>query len=1408
MHEPGSAEEPDLIIADLRGRLAGAEVGSDEAARLIFDLADMLSERIHRRAGDPGRNGIRRDIDEVADRLEALLNQLDPGSPHYPAAIWRVGFARDQRWMECGDPADRDAAIRRLTEALGAGPRSETPVPQIHAALAELHMQRAAEREAGEPRGTELDLAIRHARVGLRAQPQPDGLYLSLGLALWHLSLNDQRLADADPEGHVRAARAHRDESIAVLERVRAEIASKDLIWALAAGALGSARYNRYSDPWPGASAPDPADLAGAIDLLSEALSLIPDPLTASCLILALADRPGTSDRPGDLHLIITWGHYLLEDAQDPGADYNWVRELVGSALVDRAVSGAPTGDTDLAAGISQYEAALAFTPPGDADRVPLLKELAKARWLAVDGDDSRYAAVDAMTAAADEAWALLEPDDPDRALIGACVAFGIDSRLRRPGEPLSLPPIEHAAEVLSAIEPLLGDEPESHLKVVILLGHFLISRGQLAGNIADIRRAEPWILRAVSQISLDDPAWHEFGQVLGVAMTVLASLGMDTEHIDQAISLLEVITSQPSPDAVVDALTHGALGVMLAQRAGFTGRHEDLDRGISRMRRSYEMAPPGHPYRAAVGANLGGALVTRFIASGQAEDLDAARFYLDTSAVLVGQAGAEVRALMADISVSVVANRGMLRAVEGMRGDEAALDDAVAALGTALAMVPATHPHRGRIQCDLGFVLALRALSGRATATDAREATRHTMAALADLGKGHLVRPMALLRASGALVAAAVTAGDRQLIRDAIAFTTYALGEVDSRFGDRFRFVILLGAAGLALHRRTVHPADLETAIGWLEKGRLELAKTPSHPQFAYCLINLARAYQVRPDARLAIETGLAALRARARDLLLQSGTERSLRFARLAAGEAVEVASWCLSEGRPEPAVEALELGRGLILHSATAVAALPELLTEIGRPDLAEAWRESAATDHQTPWDMARPGQEYLTTLQAGVSPLDVPDDVRARAFAALAGSPAEQRLLNPPTVTEMADALTKIGADVLAYLVPPLAGSRGHAILVRAADPRCADREAAEIVPLRFLSGEALEAYNQAHSAMSGEQTAMDDLEATRSQAIRDWRQALGDLCEWAWSGAILPILSKLREWKVGQLPRLVLITGGALSLVPWHAARSGSAEAGTTRYALQDAVFSYAASARQLVETACRPALALAESPVVLGDPTHTLPHAIREAEAIHDRCYPSGRYFGFTSSGWSGTAAGEGNPGQILRELPQADRPGASVLHLGCHGWVGSSGPGQSHLVLADGQELPVDAILRQARDRPVSAPGGLVSLAVCGSDLAAADYDEALTLSTAFLAAGAVTVVGSRWEIPDRATSFLMFMFHLRLARYGDSPRDALRLAQLWMLNPDREPPEEMPGELAQRARRLRLRDITEWAGFVHQGR
>jgi hypothetical protein len=404
--------------------------------------------------------------------------------------------------------------------------------------------------------------------------------------------------------------------------------------------------------------------------------------------------------------------------------------------------------------------------------------------------------------------------------------------------------------------------------------------------------------------------------------------------------------------------------------------------------------------------------------------------------------------------------------------------------------------------------------------------------------------------------------------------------------------------------------------------------------------------------------------------------------------------------------------------------------------------------------------------------------------------------------------MASALAETGADALVYLVAPAGGADGHAILVRAASRRPGAPAVPAIVPLPLLGGDALQAYSQAYAAARSAVQNESTTGVVDLKAAMNWHRALEELCEWAWSSAILPILSQLHSWEIQHSPRLVLIAGGSLSLVPWHAARSGSREAGTIRYALQDTVFSYAASARQLVDAAHRSPLALSDNPVVLGDPTNTLNNAILEAQAIYQQCYPSGRYLGVTSPGWPGTTAGLGTPGEILGELPHSDHPGASMLHLGCHGNVIGSAPGRSHLVLDEGEPLPVDAVLGQARDRPLSAPGGLVSLAACSSDLTTSEYDEALTLSTAFLAAGAATVIGARWEIPDGTTSLLMFMFHVRMIKYGDSPRDALRLAQAWMLAANREIPEEMPAELAKLIRDSRLRNVIAWAGFVHQGR
>jgi CHAT domain-containing protein len=112
-----------------------------------------------------------------------------------------------------------------------------------------------------------------------------------------------------------------------------------------------------------------------------------------------------------------------------------------------------------------------------------------------------------------------------------------------------------------------------------------------------------------------------------------------------------------------------------------------------------------------------------------------------------------------------------------------------------------------------------------------------------------------------------------------------------------------------------------------------------------------------------------------------------------------------------------------------------------------------------------------------------------------------------------------------------------------------------------------------------------------------------------------------------------------------------------------------------------------------------------------------------------------------------------------------------------------------------------------MVVLAACRTGVSTLGYDEAYSLGTTFLAAGVRTVLSTQWSIPDRATSLLMFMFHHYLRSLRLPAWEALRRAQIWMLDPRREAPASMPAPLLEQLRTTRPEDVLAWAGFVHLG-
>jgi CHAT domain-containing protein len=232
----------------------------------------------------------------------------------------------------------------------------------------------------------------------------------------------------------------------------------------------------------------------------------------------------------------------------------------------------------------------------------------------------------------------------------------------------------------------------------------------------------------------------------------------------------------------------------------------------------------------------------------------------------------------------------------------------------------------------------------------------------------------------------------------------------------------------------------------------------------------------------------------------------------------------------------------------------------------------------------------------------------------------------------------------------------------------------------------------------------------------------------------------------------------------------------------------------------LCELARRPALPV-RSALIVGDPGGDLAFAGLEARAVRQRFHPDGAYFGRPAD----EAERPGTPEDVLGWLDAAP-PGPLLLHFACHGAVDPARPADAHLVLAGGAALSARTLLERARETAV--PIGQVFLAACTTGVTGSYHDEVLSLATSFLVAGADTVFGSLWPVPDGATSVLMYMVHHFLCAEGYGPADALHRAQRWMLRADRELPAGMPADLRPHCAPGTVFGPAAWAGFTHAGR
>ena len=587
---------------------------------------------------------------------------------------------------------------------------------------------------------------------------------------------------------------------------------------------------------------------------------------------------------------------------------------------------------------------------------------------------------------------------------------------------------------------------------------------------------------------------------------------------------------------------------------------------------------------------------------------------------------------------------------------------------------------------------------------------------------------------------------------------------------GSPQRIVHLSGLA-LALMRRselTNSLSDLDAAADVLGQARI-LAGGPRHPQWSNINDIFTRIQRRRGDS----EAGQGALdsqRGTAWQVLLQEGIGAAKYAARDAAQTAVGAARLCLLEGSLTEAVQILDGGRGLMLFAATEFQDVVPRLRAAGRSDLAERWSRATAEG----------------------APQLKPAGLRGDVVAALA---EDSGLLDPPSVAEIRCALHDLDADALVYLLPAGAGHPGWAVMV----------------PARGR----LASMGLSHLRVGADTDAEQYL---TSLAQRDLRPSprrtrlpgdLDALCDWAWRVAMGPVIEQflptLPAPENGRPYRLVLVPMGELALIPWQAARSRDG-----RYALEFAAFSQAASARMLCRSAAAGPVRTLPVGLVVGDPDTAgsavpLPAARLEAFAVHQTFYRAGRYVGRRADG-TPSPAGAGSV-QEVRAWLAAPRRGA-VLHLACHGVVDTSGDeATSYLLLADDSRMSAQEIIELLAEVP-DCGIGLAVLAACRTGRSIHGYDEAYSLGTAFLAGGVRSVFSTLWAVPDEDTSVLMFMVHHYLRSDSLPPWEALHRAQLWMLDPERRPPESMPAPLRRRLDAQRPAGVESWAGFVHWGR
>jgi tetratricopeptide (TPR) repeat protein len=1368
------------------------------------------------------------DLRARRDALLEFITKLPDSAPELPAAWGPVGSLSYQMFLIEGDERDLRRAEQALPKALAAAPEDDDYWNAQRIVHANVRAWRYdLDVQAGQADPASLDAIVEEASAGVRALEGISEYAEVAAMGRFVLALVAKARCDENPHPDaVTAALATHEEALACLPRgsvewVKLHRARAELLWARARVGGGRPDYAAAADHYRAALTATPEG--------PERVKLRHD-LALTLLNAGRLDSDPDTLRQGLAELDGALGAVASVAGPPPG--WEWDARVFD--IYFRVVLWSEWGDQAEAAAAASRLAAL-LAEPGTEDRIeaPFLADFALLRYdgaARADDDAGRDEAL-AMLRRAVARWRPEYGSVGRNAILLGYLQLG---RYHDTGDP------DRLAAVAEAARRVLDADPEAETPVargvaqslllatgsrdvtveretVMALIRFVsecLAEGET--NLSDEeftalerdvrgagRRTRP-IEEAYERWRRTEPGSAEHGELAKALLAVLPmAQWSDTRFTREQCDALIEATVAAAQDGAAAHTAH-VVAAQALSRYALDGDDEAWDEVLAHLDAAGATTPGDAFLGRAAEALRSFALYYRGQHRGGLDDVD------------VGLAGAPgLLELFDEGEVPSAVSRGSrveLATVQGLRaaarGDLAAADRHLATLAEDLSargfedttriMRYTAHEElrlaRDTLAWNLGVPLAPPPPGGELPLAEVRrQAARLSGGPRAwVLGDGGMAR-------SGR----ATMTDEPRALEDGLKLLRDALGLTEEGSQSWTRYALALGNGSVALSICERSPfrrrALLDEGITRLEQLRDRIEAT-NRLWFNIGQI-LGPAYRMRAEgagrarrddranARGAI---LSALRGFAWSVLLQSGTEHATEAVGRASEVALQAAAWCLTDNEPAEAVTALDSCRGLMLHAATTSRSVAERLAAVGEEELAAEWR--AATG-------AREGDA------------EVPSELRHRVLAQLTGPASRERqpqgrLLDPPSLAEIGSALRALGRDALVYLVPALRPlppppgmmpgrwSNASPLPWGAAVVVTADGEARRVVLPRLAEdAEPLRAYAPT-AGPNRDLGPVTGVGATPEGV--PFRERLDRLCRWAWDAAMRDLLAEfapLRRARRRQ-PRLAVVPMGVLAAVPWHAAWRPGGEGGR-RYAFAEAEVSYAASARLLCEVAARPAALHGGAALVVGDPMGDLRYAGVEAEAVHRAFYPGGTFLG----------GGAATPGRVGEWLGSPGGPGG-VLHLACHATVAAplaavGGRRRSAYLSLHGGEMSAEEVVESA------APElEVVVLAACRSQVSGRGHDEAFSLSTAFLVAGAGSVIGSLWPVPDDATSVLMFLTHHYLRSRRLPPGQALRRAQLWMLDPQRRLPPDMPPELIARAARIDPDDLTAWAGFTHLGR